>query len=188
MQAFFRRLKKPHPDDEKPGFPRFKPFKRFRSLEYRHGDGCKLSDDKLYVQHVGLIKVKLHRDLPESMLKQVVLTQRLGRWHVCFLGDDGQEPKRLKSGLAVGIDMGLIALLALSDGTLIENPRWFEAFACQTSSRSKGLCREKRKAPNPLLRVQIRSRPSARQNQTAAQRLFASADAQADPRLCADSD
>ena len=36
MQAFFCRLKKPHPDDKKPGFPRFKPFKRFRSLEYRH--------------------------------------------------------------------------------------------------------------------------------------------------------
>ena len=51
MQAFFRRLKKPHPDDKKLGFPRFKPFKRFRSLEYRHGDGCKLSDDKLYVQY-----------------------------------------------------------------------------------------------------------------------------------------
>ena len=144
MQAFFRRLKKPHPDDKKLGFPRFKPFKRFRSLEYRHGDGCKLADDKLYVQHVGLIKVKRHRDIPESMLKQVVLTQRLGRWYVCFLGDDGQAPEPLKAGLAVGIDMGLNALLALSDGTLIENPRWLKRSLAELRVAQRALSRKKK--------------------------------------------
>ena len=36
--AFFRRLKA----GETPGFPRFKGQHRFKSVEYRYGDGCKL--------------------------------------------------------------------------------------------------------------------------------------------------
>jgi hypothetical protein len=32
-----------------------------------------------------------------------------------------------KTGKAVGIDVGLENLLALSDGTLLENPRWLKA-------------------------------------------------------------
>jgi len=40
FQAFFRRLQA----GRTPGFPRFKGRDRFHSLEYRHGDGCKLSN------------------------------------------------------------------------------------------------------------------------------------------------
>ena len=61
FKAFFRRLKQ----GEKPGFPRFKCRSRFHSLEYRHGDGCKLREKEgrplFYVQNVGEIKLKLHR-------------------------------------------------------------------------------------------------------------------------------
>jgi putative transposase len=38
FSAFFRRVK----SGETPGFPRFKGRDRFNSLEYRHGDGCKV--------------------------------------------------------------------------------------------------------------------------------------------------
>ena len=66
FRAFFRRLQA----GEKPGFPRFKGRHRFHSLEYRHGDGCKLRQTPqgrtvFYVQNVGEVKVKYHRRLPE---------------------------------------------------------------------------------------------------------------------------
>ncbi|MGB9754658.1 RNA-guided endonuclease InsQ/TnpB family protein [Roseiflexus castenholzii] len=64
FRAFFRRLKA----GEKPGFPRFKGHNRFKSLECRYDDGCKLRTDErgrklCYVQNVGEIKVKYHRPL-----------------------------------------------------------------------------------------------------------------------------
>ena len=77
--AFFRRVKA----GDKPGFPRFKPSQRFRSVEYRHGDGCKLKGDTFYVLHVGDIPTKLHRDVPEGCLKHVVISRKTGnRWFV----------------------------------------------------------------------------------------------------------
>jgi REP element-mobilizing transposase RayT len=58
-QAFFRRVK----NGERPGFPRFKSPDRYDSVEFpAYGDGIKLMPDgKLRVQHVGTVRVKLHR-------------------------------------------------------------------------------------------------------------------------------
>ena len=119
--AFFRRIK----EGAKPGFPRFKPSSRFRSVEYKHGDGCTLKGDRLRIQHVGDVGIQLHRDIPEGCLQHVVISRKAGnRWFVSFQGDDGQEAPEPKSGKAVGVDIGLESLLAFSDGTLINNPRW----------------------------------------------------------------
>lgn len=59
FKAFFRRVK----NGEKPGYPRFKSRFRYDSITFpSYGDGCRLRDNgKLYVQGVGVIKVKLHR-------------------------------------------------------------------------------------------------------------------------------
>lgn len=125
--AFFRRVQA----GETPGFPRFKCAHRFRSLEYRYGDGCKLrvNDEtgrvRLYVQNVGEIKLHFHRDVPDAaQLKHVVLKRSLGRWYVCLMWEAPDPPVApVPVGPAVGIDVGLISLLALSNGELVENPR-----------------------------------------------------------------
>lgn len=127
FQAFFRRLRA----GEKPGFPRFKSASRFRSMEFRHGDGCRLRfSDRvaLYVQNVGEIKIKYHRDLPQgAVVKHVVLKKSLGKWYVYLQVEVPYSEPPIHQGPAVGIDMGLKSLLALSDGQLIDNPRWFRA-------------------------------------------------------------
>ncbi len=139
--AFFRRLK----DGDKPGFPRFKPAQRFRSVEYRHGDGLKLTGDRLHVQHVGEVKVKLHRDVPEGCLQHVVVTRKAGKWFVSFQGDDGNEPAKPRTdGKEIGIDMGLHSLLACSDGTLINNPRWLRRSLKKLRKAQRALARKTR--------------------------------------------
>jgi putative transposase len=58
-KAFFRRVQR----GDKPGFPRFRSFRRYDSLTFpSSGDGCRLLDTgKLRLQGAGHIKVKLHR-------------------------------------------------------------------------------------------------------------------------------
>ena len=56
---------------ESPGFPRFKGRHRFKSMEYRYGDGCQLRTNeqgqiRFYVQNVGEVKVIYHRRIPEE--------------------------------------------------------------------------------------------------------------------------
>jgi putative transposase len=118
-QAFYKGLR---------GHPRFKNSKRFKSVEFRYGDGCKLRDDRLYVQNVGQIKVRLHRDIPDdAKIKHVIIKRLLDKWYVCLmleLPDVKQYPNGRQD---VGIDVGLTSLLALSDGTLIDNPRWLRS-------------------------------------------------------------
>ncbi len=127
-RAFFRRITA----GATPGHPRFKGETRFNSLDYTYSDGVKLVYDEafdrmvLYVQNVGTIKLKLHRSLPDgSQIKHVILKRKASGWSVCLMLD-ARDPLPCKpNGLpAVGGDMGLMRLLTLSDGTLIDNPRW----------------------------------------------------------------
>ena len=126
FKAFFSRLKA----GDKPGFPRFKGRNRFHSVEYRYRDGCKLRENErgrkvLYIQNVGEIKMKDHRPIPEDVkIKHVVLKRSLGRWYVCLQALMLDSDRKPNTHPAVGVDMGLKSLLAFSDGTLIENPRW----------------------------------------------------------------
>ena len=139
--AFFRRVKA----GDKPGFPRFKPAQRFRSVEYRHGDGCKLQGDALYILHVGDIPIRLHRDVPEGCLKHLVISRKVGnRWFVSFQGDDGQVVPKPKSGKAIGVDLGLSSLLAFSDGMLINNPRWLRRCLTKLRRAQRALARKTR--------------------------------------------
>ena len=144
--AFFRRVKA----GETPGFPRFKGRDRFHSLEYRHGDGCKLRfDDRhralFYVQSVGEVKVKYHRPLPDgAAIKHVVVKRRANRWYVCLMLDLPDPVVPAHAGPAVGIDMGLYHLLALSDGTLVENPRWLRQSLAQLRVAQRRLARRKK--------------------------------------------
>ncbi len=57
--AFFRRVKA----GAKPGYPRFRGRDRYDSVEFpAYGDGIRLTGDRLRVQHVGTIRVKLARE------------------------------------------------------------------------------------------------------------------------------
>jgi putative transposase len=120
FKAFFRRLKA----GQKPGFPRFKSRDRFDAYTFpAYGDGCKIRDNgKLYIQGVGELKVKWHRQLV-GKVKTVTICRRAGRWHVCFAVTYEAEPlPELATG--VGVDVGLEHFAALSTGEMIANPRW----------------------------------------------------------------
>jgi putative transposase len=131
-----------------PGFPHFKGKNRFHSLEYRHGDGCKLRIDNrpvFYVQNVGEMKVKYHRPLPEgAKIKHVVLKKSMRKWYVCLQCEIPEPERQLNFNPAVGIDVGLKSLLALSDGTTVDNPRWLRSTLQHLRVAQRRLSRRKK--------------------------------------------
>ncbi len=127
FDAFFRRLKA----GEKPGYPRFKGRHRFHSIEYRPGSGFKFipSDNRkavVRIAHVGEIRVKYHRSLPDGVKIKHAIVKRngVGKWFVCLMLELPDREPAEREYNPIGIDVGLKSLLALSDGTLIDNPRW----------------------------------------------------------------
>lgn len=139
--AFFRRLKA----GETPGFPRFKSRDRFNSLEFKHGDGCKLRLGEralFYVQNVGELKVKFHRPLPDSATIQHVILKRSNRkWYVCLQVEFEAVAPPEHTGEPVGIDVGLLSLLALSNGETVSNPRWLRTTQSQLRIAQRRLSR-----------------------------------------------
>jgi len=156
FSAFFRRLKA----GETPGFPRFKGRQRFKSVEYRYGDGCKLrmkdsGQMRFYLQNIGEIKVIYHRAIPEAaLIKQVVVKRTNQKWSICLLLELPEAKRRLvPAGTAIGIDMGLKSLLATSTGDLFDHPHWLRQSLVQLRVAQRKVSRRKKGSKRRLKAV-----------------------------------
>lgn len=111
--GFFRR----HRAGLTPGFPRFKGRGRFDSVEYPDTSCWKVDDSagRLYLQGIGHLRFRRHRTLPG--LPRTLTVKREGHRYraTVFCAVDVPVPKP-KTGRAVGIDLGIIALYATSEG------------------------------------------------------------------------
>jgi putative transposase len=123
FEHFFRRIKA---GEQAPGYPRFKGQHRFDTVVFpAYGDGCKLKDGRLYIQHIGVLKVKWHREMA-GKIKAVALKREANGWYVIF---SCEVPDVLlpipEDGPAIGIDLGLKAFLMTSDGEEVKPPRFY---------------------------------------------------------------
>lgn len=120
FQAFFRRVK----TGEKAGYPRFKGYGRYDSITYTQS-GFELNDGKLWLSKIGDIKIKYHRDFDGEIQRLNLRKMPTGKWFVSFLIKTDSEPTLPKTGVSVGVDVGISSFLTLSDGKHIPNPRFF---------------------------------------------------------------
>lgn len=120
FQAFFDRIKR----GDTPGYPRFKPWRRFNTVTFIDGDGGKWleTDRRVRMQGIGHVKVKIHRPT-KGTVKQFSVTRSGKRWFINIICVDVPAEDRAPTGAAVGLDRGITHLVATSDGDLIANPR-----------------------------------------------------------------
>lgn len=122
FQAFFRRMKK----GDRPGFPRFKGRDYFHSITFpAYGDGIKLKKGKLYIQNVGTVRIRLHRDI-EGTIKTVTIKRKNGRFVASFSCDDVPQNILPASEKEIGIDVGIKTFAVMSDGREIDNPKYLK--------------------------------------------------------------
>lgn len=144
FQNFFRRVKA----GEEPGYPRFKSADRFNSFLFpSHGDGIRLKGNKLRVQHVGTIRVCLHREV-EGKIKTLSLKREADKWFV-VLACEAPEPAKVGNLLpAVGLDVGLTHFATTSDGEKIQNPRYLKEELKNLRRAQRSVCRKKKGGSN----------------------------------------
>jgi len=149
--AFFRRVKA----GETPGYPRFKGKNRFDTVEFpSYGDGCKLACERAYFQHVGYVKIKMHRPL-QGQIKTMAFKREADGWHVVFCCDLGEPTAEPSSKPPVGIDLGLKAFLVTSDGATVEPPR-FQRRAERQLRRAQRCLARRRKRSNRRNKARLR--------------------------------
>lgn len=143
FKAFFNRVER----GEKPGYPRFKTARRYDSITFpRYGAGCKLLDKHIYIQGVGNVKIKLHRSV-EGEIKNVSVKREVGKWFV-FLAVEYFPEALPNSTLETGIDVGLTTFAAMSDGSEIDNPRFYEESQIKLRVASRIIARRPNKKSN----------------------------------------
>jgi len=119
FKAFFRRIRE---HAEEPGFPRFKGKGRYDSFTFPQSGFRITHDTRVCLSKVGNIKMVYHRPIKGKTC--TIRRSSTGKWYVSFSVEC--EPERLpKCQEQVGIDVGLNTFATLSDGTEIENPRFF---------------------------------------------------------------
>jgi len=122
FKAFFRRAKR----GDKPGYPRFKSWKRYNSFTYPQDIGFSIIEDKSLVRlgKIGRVKLKYHRPIEGRATTATIKHTSTGKWFITFSCE--VEPKALEpSTSAIGIDVGLESFLTAHDGRKVENPRFF---------------------------------------------------------------
>lgn len=107
------------------GKPRFQKPSRFNSVNYKPGDGANIKANRLYVQNVGLVKVRWHRPL-EGKVKNIVIVRKPSGWYVLFQVELPEQPVEISTNPPVGVDMGITHALALSDGLTFDSPKFLQ--------------------------------------------------------------
>jgi len=139
MQAFFRRVR----EGQTPGYPRFQGRDRYTSFTYPDIAGWKLEGNILHLSKIGTIKVKLHRPI-EGMIKTVTIKREVDQWYVTFSCEVKEPEKFPISSEDVGIDLGVSHLATLSNGIMIEHPRYHRKAKSQLEVAHQALSRKQK--------------------------------------------
>ena len=159
FRAFFRRMKA----GEKPGFPRFK-GDGYDSFTFPQS-GFSLGDSTISLSLGGKqqkIKANIHRGIV-GRIKTLTIRRMAGKWFACFACEYEPEPLP-PSTEQIGIDAGLNSFLALSDGTFVDNPRFFRRDEKALAKSQRKLAKQvrgswnRRKAKKVVARIHERIR------------------------------
>jgi putative transposase len=119
--AFYRRDRQ----GEIPGYPRFKSAKRFNSLQWEDSRSWKVKCEmqRLFLPGIGDVKARYYRPLLGTP-KAITVKREGKKWWVSVRCADVPAKPLEPNGREIGIDLGIINIVATSDGELIAAQRF----------------------------------------------------------------
>lgn len=140
---------------EPPGYPRFKSRFRFDSVSWEDASGWRLKADakRLSLMGVGDVRVRLHREV-RGRPKGITIKREGRRWWVSIHCVD--VPRRVleRTGRDVGVDVGVVNLLATSDGFLVDGKRFARRASDLLAKAQRDLARNQRGSVRRRLAVE----------------------------------
>ncbi|MFH1638063.1 MAG: transposase [Candidatus Woesearchaeota archaeon] len=120
---FFRRVKGQKSGMRvKAGYPRFK--SKVRSITYPQKGFKSVECRKLFVSKIGLIPIKLHREIKGRIKTLTILVNSANQWHACFSCEVENKKQPHPSTEMLGIDVGVEHFATFSNGEHIANPKF----------------------------------------------------------------
>jgi putative transposase len=130
------------------GLPRFKSRKDARqSLRFTRNGFRIRGNGKLNLAKIGDVRVKWSRQLPADPSSVTIVLDAAGRYHAGFVVNVEPEPLP-EVASEVGIDLGLITYAVLSDGSVIDNPRFLRKAEKKLKAAQRELSRKAKGSRN----------------------------------------
>lgn len=135
------------------GYPNFKSRSRFKSFTYPPGQ-VKLKDNSIYLPSLGWMKFFKSRSLPDGFeVKSVTIRRKSDGWYISLRLEDKTiptiptiDPQQAKT--ALGCDLGINKIAALSNGEIIANPRFSQKVERRKKIRHRRASRKKKGSKN----------------------------------------
>ncbi len=164
FKHFFRKctLKKEGKFKGKCGYPKYKSKKKGLGSA-RFTGHIHVSSDAIQLPRLGVLKLKERAYLPiNATIGSATISEQAGRWYVSICVHAEQKEAEPATGPVIGVDLGIKALAACSDGTSYENPKALrknlkklKRLSRQHSRKVKG-SKNRKKAQRKLARMHAR--------------------------------
>ena len=126
-------------------YPKFRRSGRYNSFTYPQS-GFSLEGDRVRLSTIGKVRVMRHRQVTGAIRRATVIRD-VDQWFVALLA--GEPPRAMQSGDGkVGVDTGILNVVALSDGTLVDNPRFLDRSVERIKSLQRRLSHKKKGSSN----------------------------------------
>jgi putative transposase len=148
FKNFFRRVR----NGEKPGYPKFKKRGARRSgFQLR---GYKTETDRVWLgKRIGWVRLKERGYIPTDVSYQnnggvyATISERARRWYISILVEEPDMEPVNGSGV-IGVDVGIKALAACSDGTIFANPKALHKYKRKLKRLQRELSRRQKGSKN----------------------------------------
>ncbi|SFG64428.1 putative transposase [Desulfotomaculum arcticum] len=131
------------------GYPHYKDRDHYRSFTYPQAD--KQDQFKkpgyIYLPKIGYIKMNAHFAFDPLKVSRVNVKYHNGKWYV-NLTSEIAEAEAVEIVNKIGIDVGLLTFAALSDGTKIDNRKYFRKSEKKLARLQRRLSRKKKGSNN----------------------------------------
>jgi putative transposase len=149
FEGFFLRCKQ---GASKKGFPKFKSRKRGIG-SFSFTGVIHVTERTIQLPRVGVVRLKERGYFPtEAKITRATVSERAGRWFVSILTDE--DPVRVKGTEVLGVDVGIVHLATLSDGTVFENPRALKVAQKRLKRLQRAVSRKQKGSRNRKKAVQ----------------------------------
>ncbi|MDJ0571974.1 MAG: transposase [Pleurocapsa sp. MO_192.B19] len=132
------------------GFPRFKKYGQMKSILFPQFKTNPLTDWTIQLPKVGKIQINLHRPIPEGfVVKQVrVVKKAVGWFAVVAIHSDLDLPSSVPHGHSIGVDVGLLSYVAISDSYTEPRPKFFKTAHRRLKVLQKRLSKKMKRGKN----------------------------------------
>ena len=151
-QNYFRRIKQ---NANKVGFPKFKNKHNYKQsyrtiCNYRKNSvpSIEIKDNKIKLPKLGLIKYTKSQEIQGRILNCTITKTKSNKYYISICCTDIKIKKYEQVNNIIGIDLGIKEFATISDGEIIENPKYLSKLEKKLKREHKKLSKKKKGSKN----------------------------------------